>query len=155
MDRQFLEFWGNYLLSAARGQKHLEDVTSWIRGGLRGVDELTALFKKYYGLEEPAQDRPESRAAWEKAAADFKQSFQDYFRIMGWVSKDEYQNLLEENQALKQKIAAQDQAIARLRDLLKNPGIDLGSTLNVLQDLTDKQSTEFQKLVKKFSEPDD
>ena len=52
MDRQFLEFWGNYLLSVARGQKQLEDVTRWISGGFSGVEELTALFKKYYGLEE-------------------------------------------------------------------------------------------------------
>jgi hypothetical protein len=56
MDRQFLEFWGNYLLSVARGQKQLEDVTRWIHGGFSGVDELTALFKKYYGLEEQSQD---------------------------------------------------------------------------------------------------
>jgi len=89
MDRQFLEFWGNYLLSVARGQKQLEDVTRWIRGGFSGVEELTALFKKYYGLEEQSQDGPESTAAWEKAAADFKKSFGDYFSIMGWVSKDE------------------------------------------------------------------
>ena len=45
MDRQFLEFWGNYLLSVARGQKQLEDVTRWIRGGFSGVEELTALLK--------------------------------------------------------------------------------------------------------------
>ena len=154
MDRQFLEFWGNYLLSVARGQKQLEDVTRWIRGGFSGVEELTALFKKYYGLEEQSQDGPESSAAWERAAADFKKSFGDYFSIMGWVSKDEYQILEEENQALKQKIEAQEETILRLRDLLKSPGIDPNKSLDVLQDLINKQSAEFQKLVKKFSEPD-
>jgi len=154
MDRQFLEFWGNYLLSVARGQKQLEDVSRWMRGGFSGVEELTALFKKYYGLEEKSQDRPESSAAWERAAEDFKKSFRDYFCIMGWVSKDEYQNLEQENQALKQKIEAQEQTISRLRDLIKNPGIDPNKSLDVLQDLINKQSAEFQKLVKKFSEPD-
>ncbi len=73
---------------------------------------------------------------------------------MGWVSKDEYQNLEQENQALKQKIEAQEQTIPRLRDLIKNPGIDPNKSLDVLQDLINKQSAEFQKLVKKFSEPD-
>jgi len=152
MDRQFLEFWGNYLLSVAQGQKQLEDVTRWIRGGFSGVDELTALFKKYYGLREPEHDTPLGRAAWEKAAADFKQSFRDYFCIMGWVSKDEYQVLQEENRGLKQKIETQEQTIARLRELLKSPGIDLNQTHEVLQDLINKQTAEFQKLVKKFSE---
>jgi hypothetical protein len=154
MDRQFLEFWGNYLLSVARGQKQLEDLSRWISGGFSGVEELTALFKKYYGLEEQGQDGPESSAAWERAAEDFKKSFRDYFCIMGWVSKDEYQILQEENQALKQKIEAQEQTISRLRDLIKNPGIDPNKSLEVLQDLINKQSNEFQKLVKKFSEPD-
>ncbi|MGB5615910.1 MAG: hypothetical protein WBM78_03660 [Desulfobacterales bacterium] len=154
MDRQFLEFWGNYLLSVSRGQKQLEDVTRWISGGFSGVEELTALFKKYYGLEEQSQEGPESSAAWEKAAADFKKSFGDYFSIMGWVSKDEYQILEEENKVLKQKIEVQEQTISRLRDLIKSPGIDPNKSLDVLQDLINKQSAEFQKLVKKFSEPD-
>lgn len=152
MDRQFLEFWGNYLLSVAQGQKQLEDVARWIRGGFSGVDELTALFKKYYGLREPEHDTPLGRAAWEKAAADFKQSFRDYFCIMGWVSKEDYQVLEEENRGLKQKIDTQEQTIARLRELLKSPGIDLNQTHEVLQELISKQTAEFQKLVKKFSE---
>jgi hypothetical protein len=154
MDRQFLEFWGNYLLAVARGQKQFEDVTRWIRNGFSGVEELTALFRKYYGLEERDRDREQYSAAWEKAAADFKQSFRDYFAIMGWVSKEEYQVLAEENEALKQKVAAQEQTIARLRDLLKNPGIDLSEALSVFQDLIGKQSSEFQELMKKLSEPD-
>ena len=150
MDRQFLEFWGNYLLSVARGQKQLEDVTRWMRGGFSGAEELTAMFKKYYGLEEQSQDGPESSAAWEGAAADFKKSFGDYFSIMGWVSKDEYRILEEENQVLKQKIQAQEESISRLRDLLKTPGIDPGQALDVLQDLINTQNAEFQKLMKKF-----
>ena len=154
MDRQFLEFWGNYLLSVAKGQKQLEDVTRWIHGGFSGVDELTALFKKYYGLEEQSQDVSESSAAWKKAAADFKNSFGESFSIMGWVSQDEYQALEEENQVLKQKVEAQEETISRLRDLLKNPGIDPGQALDVLQDLINKQNAEFQKLMKKFSKPD-
>ncbi|MFZ0240957.1 MAG: hypothetical protein WAL90_04860 [Desulfobacterales bacterium] len=154
MDRQFLEFWGNYLLAVAGGQKQLEDVTRWIHQGFSGGDELTALFKKYYGLEDKGRDRPETSAEWAKAAADFKQSFRDYFGIMGWVSKDEYRILEEENKALKQKIAVLDQTILRLRDLLKHPAMDLNQTHDVLQDLINKQAAEFQKLMKKFSEPD-
>jgi len=154
MDRQFLEFWGNYLLSVAKGQKQLEDVTRWIHGGFSGVDELSALFKKYYGLEEKSQDVPEGTAAWERAAADFKKSFGDSFSTMGWVSKDEYRILEEENQVLKQKVEAQEETISRLRDLLKNPGTDPGQALDVLQDLINKQNAEFQKLMKRFSKPD-
>ena len=51
MDRQFLEFWGNYLLAAAKGQKQLEDMNQWLNQGFSGYEELTAMFKKFYGLE--------------------------------------------------------------------------------------------------------
>ena len=67
--------------------------------------------------------------------------------IVDWI-------LEKENQALKQKIEAQEETISRLRDLLKSPGIDPNKSLDVLQDLINKQVAEFQKLVKKFSEPD-
>jgi hypothetical protein len=73
---------------------------------------------------------------------------------MGWVSKDEYRILEEENQVLKQKVEAQEETISRLRDLLKNPGTDPGQALDVLQDLINKQNAEFQKLMKRFSKPD-
>jgi hypothetical protein len=33
MDRQFLEFWGNFMLNAAKSQKQLEDLTAWMKGG--------------------------------------------------------------------------------------------------------------------------
>ena len=62
------------------------------RGIPRCSRDSTHLFEKksYSLLEEQSQVGPESSAAWEKAAADFKKSFGDYFSIMGWVSKDEY-----------------------------------------------------------------
>jgi hypothetical protein len=47
MDSQFLEFWGNYLLAAAKGQKQLEDLNQWIRQGFSGFEELTAMLKKF------------------------------------------------------------------------------------------------------------
>jgi transcriptional regulator with XRE-family HTH domain len=44
-----------------------------------------------------------------------------------------------------QKIEAQEQSISRLRELLKNPGIDPSQALDVLQELVNEQNAEFQK----------
>jgi hypothetical protein len=85
MDRQFLEFWGNYLLAAARGQKQLEDLNQWIRQGFSGFEELTAMFKKFYGLENPRMQDSDSTRAWQNAAADFRNSFNAYLNLMGLV----------------------------------------------------------------------
>ena len=154
MDRHFLEFWGNYLLSVAKGQKQLEDFANWIRQGLKGADELSTMFQKTYGLGDYDNSDPESTSDWEKAAENFRESFGDYFRMMGWISKEEYQAIEEENRSLKIKIDEQDQKIKRLQNLLRQPTIDQNQTLNVLQDLINKQSDEFQKLLTNLSTPD-
>jgi len=153
MDRHFLEFWGNYLLSVARGQKQLEDMARWIHQGFKGTDEMTTMFKNYYGLEDYDRSNPESTSAWEKATVDFRKSFGDTFRSMGWISNEEYQTLKEENRALKNKLSAQDQTIKRLKSLLSQPVIDQNQTLNVLQDLIQKQGEEFQRLMTNLSPP--
>jgi len=151
MDRHFLEFWGNYLLSVARGQKQLEDISRWIDQGFKSTDEMTTMFKNYYGLDDYDRGNPENTTAWEKATVEFKKSFVDTFRIMGWVSNEEHQALEEENRALKNRITEQDQTIQRLKSLLSQPVIDQNQTLNVLQDLIQKQGEEFQRLMTNLS----
>jgi hypothetical protein len=53
-----LEFWGNFLINAAKGQKQLEDMSKWMQQGFEGFDELTGMFKKFYGLEHMEKDTP-------------------------------------------------------------------------------------------------
>lgn len=154
MDRHFLEFWGNYLLSVAKGQKQLEDFANWMRQGFKGADELTAMFKKAYGLNDYNSSNPDITSHWEKAAEDFRESFSDYFRTIGWVTIEEYQGIEKENQLLKNKIAEQDKKIRYLQDILSQPSIDQNLTLNVLQDLINKQSEEFQNLLTNLSASD-
>jgi hypothetical protein len=36
MDRHFLEFWGNFLINAAKGQKQMEDMSKWMQQGFEG-----------------------------------------------------------------------------------------------------------------------
>ena len=88
MDRQFLEFWGNYLLAAAKGQKQLEDLNQWLRQGFSGFEELTAMFKKFYGLERSPVEISDSAKACESAAAGFRNSFNAYLDLMGVVPRD-------------------------------------------------------------------
>ena len=52
MDKQFLEFWGNFMLNAAKSQKQLEDMAEWMKGGFTGFQDLTSMFEKVYGLKE-------------------------------------------------------------------------------------------------------
>ena len=151
MDSQFLEFWGNYLLAAARGQKQLEDLNQWISQGLSGFEELTAMFKKYYGLERPRSEDPDAAQAWQNAAADFRNSFKMYLNLMGLVPKDKYRMLEQKHAALQKKVAEQEDTINLLRGLLAEKGSYQGETAGVLQDLMKKQSEAFETFMKNLA----
>jgi len=151
MDRQFLEFWGNYLLAAAKGQKQLEELNQWIRQGFSGFDDLTAMFKKFYGLERPPKENSDSAKAWENAADGFRNSFNAYLDLMGVVPRDKYQALEQDYAALQKKVADQEETIKVLRSLLADEGTYQGETTKVLQDLVNRQAEAFEKLMRNLT----
>ena len=148
MDSQFLEFWGNYLLAAARGQKQLEDLNQWISQGFKGFEELTAMFQKYYGLERSPNQDADSTKAWHTAAADFHNSFNAYLELMGVIPQDKYKTLEQKYAALQKKVSEQEDTIKVLRELLTEKGTYQGETTKVFQDLVDKQADAFEQLLK-------
>ncbi|MGD8655509.1 MAG: hypothetical protein PVG28_05345, partial [Desulfobacterales bacterium] len=111
MDRQFLEFLGSFFLNAAKGQKQLEDMTRWIGGGFSGFEELTRMFRKFYGMNGLPLASPDYTEAWEKASENFKKSYHEWLNLMNVIPKSEYQILQKKCEALKDKIAAQDETI--------------------------------------------
>ena len=151
MDRHFLEFWGNYLLAAAKGQKQLEDLNQWIRQGFSGFEELTAMFKKFYGLEQPRREDSEAARAWRNAAAEFRNSFNAYLSLMGLVPKDEYQSLEKKYAALQKKVTDQEETIKTLRKLLSEDGTYQGETVKVFQDLVNQQAEAFETFMKSIA----
>ena len=151
MDKQFLEFWGNYLIAVARGQSQLEEFVRWMGRGLEGADKLTDQFKKIYGLEKLDPNDPASAESWKTASEAFRHSFKNFFEQTGWVAKSDYTALEKENRALKNKISELESTISRLREILDASGTDQGSALKVFQDLVNKQGEEFQKLMKQLS----
>jgi hypothetical protein len=151
MDRQFLEFWGHYLLAAAQGQKQLEDLNQWIRQGFSGFEELTAMFQKFYGLEPAPDENPELAKAWENAAAGFRNSFNAYLDLMGVVPRDQYQALEQKCADLQKKVADQEATIKILRSLLTEEGTYQGETVKVFQNLVNKQSDAFETLMKNLT----
>ncbi len=150
VDRHFLELWGNLLINAAKGQKQIEELAQWISQGLKGFEGLSAIFRRYYGLNGLDQESPDYPKAWHKAVHDFQRSFEDYLNLMGVVSKDEHLTLVRKYEDLKKKAADQEETIKHLRMLLDEKGIDQAGTLRGFQDLIRKQTDQFQDLMKGF-----
>ena len=118
MDTNFLEFWGNLLISIALGQKQLDDMTKWVHQGFPGANELTTLFKKAYGLNDLPQAPTSEGELWKGTLDRFHQSYHEYLKLLDVIPRTEYQKLQEENDALKKRIGELEQVIGDLRVLL-------------------------------------
>lgn len=152
MDKHFLEFWGNFLINAAKGQKQIEDISKWMQQGFEGFDELTAMFRKFYSLEHMEKDTPAYMETWKKASENFQKSFKDYLRLMGVVPKDEHLALVKKYEELKEKVAAQEETIKHLRMLLEEKKVEMqGELVQGFQEIIEKQSEQFQETMETLS----
>ncbi len=151
MNRQFYEFWGNYFTSVAQGQKQLEDMAAWMKQGFVGTDDITALFRRCYGLNASASDNASADKTWQKAIADFQQTFTDFAEQWGWVSQNEHQRLLDKCAAQEKKIEQQQATITQLRDLLHQEGRGHAELFELFKDTFEEQSSQFNALIKNIS----
>ena len=152
MDRHFLEFWGNFLINAAKGQKQLQDMSKWMQQGFKGFDEFADMFRKFYGLEHMEKDTSSYMETWKKASENFQKSFKDYLRLMGVVPKDEHLELVRKYEDLKEKVAAQEETIKHLRMLLEEKKVETqGELVQGFQEIIEKQSEQFQETMETLS----
>lgn len=147
MDRHFLEFMGTFLIEAAKGQKQIDDMTRWISGGLGGFDDLTRMFRKFYGMDGLPPASSDHTEAWEKASENFHKSYREWLSLISVVPLGEHQILQRKCAALEEKVAARDKTIGHLRNLLSEKGIPSGDSLQGFIDLMEKQGRQFQELM--------
>ena len=151
MDKHFLEFWGNFLLNTAKEQQRMEDLSKWMQQGFKGFDELTAMFNKFYGLEQMERDTPAYMETWEKASENFLQSFNEYIGLMGMVPKDKHLALIKKYEEQKEKVADQEETINHLQLLLEEKKTESQEELvQGFQNLIEKQSKQFQESMETF-----
>jgi hypothetical protein len=147
VDDKYLEFLGNLFLSAAKSQKQMEDLFKLSRQGFKGFEEMSTMFRKFYGLENIEKDTPEYIKSWRNAGEEFQKAFREYLTMVGVVPKEDYISLVEKYEQLKKKVAGQDETIRHLQTLLRDKNIDQGETVKVFQDLVTKQSEQFMEMM--------
>ena len=151
MDPHFLEFWGNFLVNASKEQRRLKDLYEWMQQGFNGFDDLTEMFRKFYGLDHMEKDTPAYLETMKKASENFLESFKDYLDLMGMVPKDKHLALVQKYEALKEKVADQEETIKNLQLLLEEKRTESQDELVLgFQDLIEKQSKQFQKTMETF-----
>lgn len=151
MDKKFLEFWGNLLLNAAKGQEQMEEMAKWVRQGFKGFEQQQQLFQKFYGLEGKSKADSEYIKMWTTALADFQKSLTEYMNLLGVVPKSEYQALHQKCQELEKKVAEQEETIRQLKITGADTWSGQEELTKAMQDLVTKQGEQFRELMNNFS----
>jgi hypothetical protein len=148
MDKHFLEFWGRLLLSAASGQRQVEEFSRWMERGMHGFAEIEALFRRAYGFsgegENDAQGLKTARAA-------FEQAYRAYLGALGVVPKADYLSLKKEFEALQQKAQEQEATLRKLQLELGQSQLAQGDVVRGFQNLIDLQSRQFREVTEGFT----
>lgn len=148
MDKQFLEFWGNLLLSAAKGQRQLDEFSRWMSKGMSGFRGLNDMFRQFYGL---GREGSGHSADWHTARDSFDKAYRAYLETLGVVPASEYLALKKQLEALQKKAQDQETALRKLRLELSECKMAQGDVVRGFQELMEVQSKQFQDLTNSFS----
>lgn len=148
LDKHFLEFWGNFLLSAAKGQRQLDEFSRWMSQGMSGFRDLTAMFRQFYGL---GSERPGEDEDWKTARNSFEKAYRAYLDTLGVVPKSDYMTLKKQLEELQKKAEDQEANLRKLRLELSESRMAQGDVVRGFQELIQVQSEQFQELTDSFS----
>jgi hypothetical protein len=147
MDKRFLEFWGNLLINAAKGQEQIENLQRLIDEGFKPFETQLNLFRKFYGLENKTGPPAVNDQLWEKATQDFLNSCEEFIGIWGMVPRKTYDALAGENENLKKKIADLEKRLQRRKQKGNRQEMDTGEIARGFEGLIKKQAEQFQTLM--------
>lgn len=154
MDKNVLEFWADFFQNAAKSQKQIDSFNKWLQQGLAGYEAFLSLMGKPYaapGKQESGRSPEDYNKLWNKASDDFQDTLKDYLALFEMVPKSEHIELIKKYEDLKARLKDQEETIEHLRKLLKEKGEDQSRVMDDFKELIEKQSDEFQELMKHMS----
>jgi hypothetical protein len=76
MNKDFLEFWGNIFLQAAKGQRQLEEAMKWVQLGTESIEAQRDFWNSFGAVKKEIENKPDTVEMWEKFLEDFLAWFQ-------------------------------------------------------------------------------
>ena len=135
------------MMDADEGKKQLENTVNWVDYGFGGYEDLTAMFKKFYGLDwmPEVKDMSNYLDTWNVAMKDYTKSFHSYLGLIGLVSKDEHLALIGKYKELKKTFESQGKEILDRDDRIADQKKQMSSMKAILT--KQKKEIENQKKI--------
>lgn len=161
MDKNFLEFWGNYLLNLVQTEEKLavekfyRDVFNFWSGFMK--DQKTAewlfspsgyfekqidMFRKCYGLKEDST--PDYMA---KASEEFQKSLKEFVSAFDVVPREEHEQLKKKCHELQEISDGQNEIIRQLRMKLLVKGAEEIGAASGIKEMIKTQTEQFSALM--------
>lgn len=120
MDKDLLDFWGNFFINAAKGQKQLDEMADWSRQTLTLLMDWSASFQKLCNLDFAPVSSP-LRGEQKRPGDDIQKSFLDgYLKLWGLkTGPDEHLQLIRKYEELKERLSFHEETIRHLKLLLE------------------------------------
>ena len=155
MDKNLMEFWGNFLIGAAKGQRQWDELTASMKRGLPGLDQFSGIFKPDKGVNKFAEQSAAYLEAWQKAASAMQTAYTDYLKLLGVVPERDYRELARKCEKLKDQLRQQQETIRNLNELLGVRHHLATEATGDFQELIRRQTRQFQDLMDQFTPPKD
>lgn len=153
MDMDFVEFWRNFFLKPGEGRKSVDDITSWMRQGFAGFDQMNAFFQNSCALDQVTRGSLDFFQAWKKTREDFQKSISAYLAMLGGVPRAEHLDLIRKFEELKEQADSQKETIKNLRTLLaEEKKVEHKELTGQVQDLIEQQARQFQRIMESFKQ---
>jgi hypothetical protein len=148
MDKQILEFWGNMMLSAAKGQQQLEEIMKWFSGNAKDFKDVSGMFCRMYGMDPGSDQAPDYLSLWQKALGEFRDSYGEIIAMMDLVPRKDYVAMTRENQELRRRVSELEDVVRHLRALLDDKAAVPAGGIRDFQKLIDEQARQYQDFMK-------
>jgi hypothetical protein len=159
MDKQLLQFLGNFYLNLAKSQEKweemsrgnplMEEMGKWFSFGLSAanMDNLMKMMKNGSGMKSLDKESLPYMEMFEKISEMGGQAMKEYMNMMGMVPRDEHIKLVKKYELLKEKVLAQEETIEHLRMLLSEKGAGQQEVISEFNHMIKDQSEQFQELM--------
>jgi len=150
MDKNLLEFWGQIFLNAARSQQQMEDWNKWFSIDGFGKNKLFSSLLNQPETQKTEEITPEILEIARKATDAYKEVFKASLSLFDVVAKEDYDELLKENELLKEKVKAQENIIKNRRNQPEKDIFEQQEVVNNLTEIVKDQTQQFQDLMKQM-----